>query len=68
MYPEIPFHKMITLSCYYYCYYYYHYHYYYLLFRVTLTAYGSSQATGQIGGTAASLAHSHSNAGSKLHL
>ena len=32
------------------------------------TAYGSSQAGGQIGATAASLCHSHSNAGSELHL
>ena len=31
-------------------------------------AYGGSQATGPIGAVAASLRHSHSSAGSKLHL
>ena len=31
-------------------------------------AYGGSQARGQIGSVAASLHHSHSNVGSKLHL
>ena len=31
------------------------------LFRAALMAYGSSQARGQIGATAASLRHSHSN-------
>ena len=30
--------------------------------------YGSSQARGQVGAIAASLHHSHSNMGSKLHL
>ena len=37
-------------------------------FRAALGAYGSSQARGQIGATAASLHHSHSNTGSKPHL
>ena len=40
----------------------------FLLFRVTLVAYGSSQARGGIGAAAASLRHSHSNAGSELCL
>ena len=39
-----------------------------LLFRATLVAYGSSQARGQIGATAAGLSHSHSNFGSEPHL
>lgn len=39
-----------------------------LLFRAIPTAYGSSQAKGQIGATAASLHHSHSNAKSELPL
>ena len=39
-----------------------------LLFRATPSAYGSSQARGQIRATAASLHHSHSNTGSKLGL
>ena len=38
------------------------------LFRVAPMAYGSSQARGWIGATDASLHHSHSNIGSKLHL
>ena len=38
------------------------------LFRDALMAYGSSWAKGQIRATAASLHHSHSNVGSKLHL
>ena len=38
-----------------------------LLFRATHTAYGSSQARGQIGAAAAHLGHSHSNVGSELH-
>ena len=38
------------------------------LFRATPTAYGVSQAWGQIRAAAASLHHSHSNWGSKLHL
>ena len=42
--------------------------FFFLLFRATPVAYGGSQARGQIGVTAASLYHSHSNAGSKLHL
>ena len=37
-------------------------------FRATPTAYGSSQARGQLGATAAGLHHSHSNTGSELHL
>ena len=39
-----------------------------LLFGAEPEAYGGSQARGQIGTTAASLCHSHSNAGSKLLL
>ena len=39
-----------------------------LLFRATPAAYGSSQARDQIGATAASLHHSHSNMGSEPHL
>ena len=39
-----------------------------LLFRAAPAAYGSSQAKGQIGATATSLYHSHSNARSELHL
>ena len=35
--------------------------------RSTSSEYGSSQARGQIGATAASLHHSHSNGGSELH-
>ena len=35
------------------------------IFRVTPVAYGSSQARGRMGATAAGLHHSHSNAGSK---
>ena len=38
------------------------------LLRATPVAYGSSQARGGIGAVAASLHHSHSNAGSKPHL
>jgi len=37
-------------------------------FRATLVAYGGFQARGQIGPTAASLHHSCSHVGSKLHL
>ena len=37
-------------------------------FRIALMAYGGSQARGHIGAVAAGLCHSHSNAGSKLHL
>ena len=40
----------------------------FLLFRTTHTAYGGSQARGQIRATAASLCHSHSNSGSKPRL
>ena len=38
------------------------------LFRAAPAAYGSSQASGEIGATAAGLHHSHSNTGSRLHL
>ena len=38
----------------------------FLLFRAIPAAYGSFQARGQIGAAAASLGHSHSNAGSEL--
>ena len=38
------------------------------LFRAVPMAYGSSQGRGLIGAAAASLHHSHSNAGFKLHL
>ena len=37
---------------------------YVVFFRAAPVAYGSSQARGQIGAAAASLYHSHSNAGS----
>ena len=40
----------------------------FLLFRAALTAYGGSQARGQIRAVAAGLHHSHSNSGSKPHL
>ena len=39
-----------------------------LLFRAVPAAYGGSQAMGQIGATAASLRHSHGNAGSESRL
>ena len=39
--------------------------YYYLLFKATPAAYGSSQASGQIRGTAAGHGHSHSHARSE---
>ena len=42
--------------------------FFFLRFRATPVAYGGSQARGQIRDTAASLHHSHSNAGSKPHL
>ena len=38
-----------------------------VVFMATPAAYGSSQARGQIGATAASVHHSHSNARSKQH-
>ena len=38
-----------------------------LLFRATLVAYGGTQARALIGAIAASLHHSHSNAGSETH-
>ena len=39
-----------------------------LPFRAALVAYGGSQARDHIGAAAAGLRHSHSNAGSELHL
>ena len=42
--------------------------YLFSLFRVTLTAYGSSQARGKIGAVAAGPCHSHSKGGSELSL
>ena len=41
---------------------------YFWLFRAAPMAHGSSQPRGRIRTTAAGLCHSHSNAGSKLHL
>ena len=41
---------------------------FFCLFRAASAAYGSCQAKGQIGAAAASLGHSHSNAGSELRL
>ena len=41
---------------------------YLFIFRAAPMAYGSSQARGQIGASAARLHHSHSNMGSHLHL
>ena len=41
--------------------------FFFFFFRVEPVAYGNSQATGQIGATAASLRHSHSNARSLTH-
>ena len=38
------------------------------LFRAAPMAYGCSQARGQMGAAATGLHHSHSNAGSELHL
>ena len=40
---------------------------FFLLFRATYAAYGSSQARGRIGTTAAGLYHSHSSLGSEPH-
>ena len=37
----------------------------FFFFRATMTAYGSSQASGRIGATVAGLQHSHSNGGSE---
>ena len=37
-------------------------------FRAALTAYGGSQARGQIGAVVAGLHHGHKNLGSELHL
>ena len=42
--------------------------FFFFLFKVAPAAYGSSQARGRIGATAADLCHSHSNARAKLHL
>ena len=42
--------------------------FFFLLFRATCAAYGNSQARGLIGAVATSLQHSHSHAGSNLHL
>ena len=42
--------------------------FFFLLSRAPPTAYGSSQARGQIGATTSSLHHSHSNTASKPHL
>ena len=42
--------------------------FFFCLFRATLVTYGSSQARGRIGALAASLHHSHGNAGSQLYL
>ena len=42
--------------------------FFFLLFRATHVAYGRSQARGQIRAAAASLRHSHSNAGSEPRL
>ena len=44
------------------------YFFFFCLFRAVPTAYGGSLARGRIGAVAASLHHSHGNAGSKLHL
>ena len=43
-----------------------HFPFFLLLFRATPATYGSSQARGRIGVTAAGLCHSHSNARSEL--
>ena len=42
--------------------------FFFVFSRAAPTAYGGSQAGGQIGAVAASLWQSHSNAGTKLHL
>ena len=42
--------------------------FFFLLFRATPEAYGGPQARGRIGGVAACLHCSHSNAGSELHV
>ena len=46
----------------------YFFNYYYFFFRAAPTAYGSSQARGQIGATASGLCHSNSNTRSKPYL
>ena len=43
-------------------------YFFFLLFKPAPEAYGSSRARGQIGVTATSLGHSHSNAGGEPHL
>ena len=40
----------------------------FFFFRAALLGYGGSQARSQIGATAATLCHSHSDMGSELHL
>ena len=42
--------------------------FFFVFFRAASTAYGGSQARGRIGAVAASLHHSHSNAGPEPHL
>ena len=42
--------------------------FFFVFLQLQPTAYGSSQARGRIGAVATGLHHSHSNAGSKLHL
>ena len=42
--------------------------FFFCLFKAASVAYGDSQARGLIGAVAAALYHSHSNAGSQLHL
>ena len=42
--------------------------FFFLFFRATPAAYGGSQARGQIRAAATGLHHSHSHAGSELHL
>ena len=44
------------------------FYFYFLLFRATPVAYASSQDRGRLTATAASLHHSHSNAGSEARL
>ena len=47
-----------------------HFIYFFIVlpFRATPAAHGGSQTRGQIGASAASLVHSHSNVGSEPHL
>ena len=52
-----------------YCIFFFNYHFFFFfLFRATPVAYRSFRAKGQIRAAAADLCHSHSHAGSKLHL